>query len=94
MPDLHTGCTAENLNHTHIREVQSNVPVCYVCVCVCVSRTFRQEISDIQLQRGNDFVEHLELFPKARHLQDKTGWYLRKEKKKVTRKNHRMELIF
>lgn len=46
-----------------------------MCVCVCVL-TFRQEVCDVQLQRGNDLVKHLKFLPKARHLEDEAGWYL------------------
>lgn len=40
-------------------------------------RTFGEEVSDVQLQRGNDLVKHLEFLPKARHLEDEAGWHLR-----------------
>lgn len=44
---------------------------------VCMpNQTFREEVSDIQLQRGNDFVKHLEFLPKARHLEDEAGRHL------------------
>lgn len=47
--------------------------VCAGCMCLF---TLGEEVSDVQLQRGNDFVKHLEFLSKARHLEDEAGGHL------------------
>lgn len=52
---------------------------------MCCNSTFREEVSDVQLQGGNDLVKHLELLPKARHLEDEAGWHLRLKDNEIRR---------
>jgi len=41
--------------------------------------TLGEQVSDVQLQRRNNFVKHLEFLPKARHLEDEAGRHLQLE---------------
>lgn len=53
--------------------------------------TLREEVGDVQLQRGDNFVKHLEFLAKARHLEDEARRYLKmrmKEVKKGERKHN------
>lgn len=43
----------------------------------CFNFTLREEVGDVQLQGGNNFTEHLEFLPKARHLKDEAGRHLK-----------------
>lgn len=43
--------------------------------------TVFKEVCDVQLQRGEDLVEHFEVLAKAGHLDDKAGGSLRGRKR-------------
>ena len=59
------------------------IHVCYMCV----HSTFREEVSDVQLQRGNDLIKHLEFLSKTRHLEDEAGRHLQLWDSKMKRSN-------
>lgn len=55
-------------------------------MCVCVfNSTFREKVGDVQLQRWNDPVKHLEFLSKARHLEDEAGRHLQLKDDEITR---------
>lgn len=59
-----------------LRETVGALFLCQLSTQDALLRTFRQKVCDVELQRGNDLLKHLELLAKAGHLEDEARRHL------------------